>query len=271
MDRLAKQLPIRTNRIRGPTIFVANMPASHYKAFGSEYYHQYETALKKQQNTSGVHLLINVVNPSFTIEERAHYLTEKVKQIMDKHPDKKARAHLQAYSFAGIDARCALSLNGLNEYVRSLTTLCTPHHGMTLVDKCVGGSDKFELDLTHAHRALEVLGVTQESVKEFGSRNMRAFNKVCEDQDDVMYFSFGAKRKQPQICELLRPNFPIITEHQIEIECDGFVRLPDAKWTNYMVTFEHDHFEAGGLNPRVNVNHISNLLTDCGRVSEIRE
>ena len=271
MDRLAKQLPIRSNRIRGPTIFVANMPTSHYKAFGSEYYQQYETALNKQPNTSGVHLLINAVNPSFTIEERAYHLTEKVKKIMDKHPDKKARAHLQAFSFAGIDARCALSLNGLNEYVRSLTTLCSPHHGMTLIDKSVGIEERFYVDITHSHRALEVLGVTLESVKEFGSRNMRAFNKVCEDKEDVMYFSFGAKRKQPQICELLRPNFPIITEHQIEVETDGLIRTPDTRWANYMVTLEHDHFEAGGLNPRVAVNHICNLMTDCGRVSEIRE
>lgn len=100
---------------------------------------------------------------------------------------------------------------------------------------------------------------------------MRAFNQVCTDAEDVAYFSFGAKRKQTQICELLRPNWQIITEHQIEVECDGFVRTPDAKWGNYMVTFEHDHLEAGGMNPRVSVDHISNLLTDCGRVSEIRD
>ena len=41
------------------------------------------------------------------------------------------------------------------------------------------------------------------------------------------------------------------------------------KWADYLVTFEHDHMEAGGLNPRVSVNHIFSLMTDCARVSEI--
>lgn len=46
MDKLAKQLPIRRNLLKGPVIFVANMPASHYKAFGDEYYHKYVQAME---------------------------------------------------------------------------------------------------------------------------------------------------------------------------------------------------------------------------------
>jgi hypothetical protein len=54
---------------------------------------------------------------------------------------------------------------------------------------------------------------------------MRAFNQVCTDVYGVKYSSFGAKRKEAQICELLRANYEIITEHQIENETDGLIRL----------------------------------------------
>jgi hypothetical protein len=42
---------------------------------------------------------------------------------------------------------------------------------------------------------------------EFTSENMRAFNQVAEDDKNVVYSSFGAKRKELQIGELLRANY----------------------------------------------------------------
>lgn len=52
--------------------------------------------------------------------------------------------HLGAYSFAGVDARAAISLNGASDYVKSLTTVCTPHLGCQLIDKVYGESQMSE-------------------------------------------------------------------------------------------------------------------------------
>jgi hypothetical protein len=35
MDKLAKRLPIRAKMVEAPVLFVANIPTSHYKAFGT--------------------------------------------------------------------------------------------------------------------------------------------------------------------------------------------------------------------------------------------
>jgi len=57
----------------------------------------------------------------------------------------------------------------------------------------------------------------------------------------------------------------------MEVKCDGLVRTPDAKWGTYLLTFEHDHLEVVGLNPRVNIKHVVNLMTDNCRACEIEE
>lgn len=44
---------------------------------------------------------------------------------------------------------------------------------------------------------------------------MADFNLVCEDSADVNYYSFGSKKRELQISELLRPGYEIITEHKI--------------------------------------------------------
>ncbi len=85
MDKLAKKLPLRENIIKAPVVFVANIPTSHYKAFGSEYYNPIYRHLKQQPNMSNFHLLLNVVNTTHTIEERAALLAAKVKQISANH------------------------------------------------------------------------------------------------------------------------------------------------------------------------------------------
>ena len=45
------------------------------------------------------------------------------------------------------------------------------------------------------------------NVEEFTTQNMRDFNQVCLDSSQVQYASFGAKRKELQLNELLRGNY----------------------------------------------------------------
>lgn len=46
------------------------------------------------------------------------------------------------------------------------------------------------------------------------------------------------------------------------MQTDGLLTVDEAKWGSYLVTFEHDHLEVVGFNPRVDVKHIANLMTD---------
>ncbi len=94
-----------------------------------------------------------------------------------------------------MDARCAISLQGLAGQVQSLTTLSSPHHGLTLIDKA-RAFPEFHGDMSHTEKALEVIGMSIRNVAEFTSENMRSFNQVVEDDPNVSYYSFGSKQKE---------------------------------------------------------------------------
>ena len=128
----------------------------------------------------------------------------------------KQRVHLVAHSFCGVDARAALSIlpGGFDDYVQSLTTVCSPHHGLKLIDKARKFPDQFG-DLSQMEKAFEALGMSNRNVLEFTSDNLSAFNEVAADKHGVDYYSFGAKRKEAQINELLRAGYEVITDHEI--------------------------------------------------------
>ena len=44
---------------------------------------------------------------------------------------------------------------------------------------------------------------------------MADFNLVADDDPDIRYYSFGTKKQELQMSELLRPGYEIITEHKI--------------------------------------------------------
>ena len=46
--------------------------------------------------------------------------------------------------------------------------------------------------------------------------------------------------------------------------------VPDVKWGKYLITFEHDHLEVAGLNPRVFPRHVASLMIDNLRVHDVR-
>ncbi len=75
----------------------------------------------------------NIVSPVATIEQRAKQLSENLerKRAMLKCD----RVHLVTHSFAGIDARAAISLYDSQRDVQSLTTIATPHTGFRLIQQ----------------------------------------------------------------------------------------------------------------------------------------
>jgi hypothetical protein len=66
-----------------------------------------------QENVKHFEMLPNVTSNSFTIEQRAECLARNVSRISRKH---KQKVHILAYSFAGVDARCATSLMDMHEH-----------------------------------------------------------------------------------------------------------------------------------------------------------
>jgi len=119
-------------------------------------------------------------------------------------------------------------------------------------------------------KTFEVLGMSLKNAEEFSHANMAAFNEVATDSKEVDYYSFGAKKKELDMSELLKPGFEIITNHEMLHECDGMNRVSDMKWARYLLTFDHDHFDVVGFNPSMNPLHIAAIVTDNLRLSELK-
>lgn len=124
-------------------------------------------------------------------------------------------------------------------------------------------------EMPYLEKALSVVGMGIKNINEFAAHNLDDFNLVAEDSERVQYFSFGSKKRELQISELLRHGYEVITEHKIQYECDGMVEVKECRWGNYLVTFDHDHFEVIGLNPAVPPKHVASILTDNIRKCEI--
>jgi hypothetical protein len=266
MDKLIQKLPIRSKQLHTPVVLLANINQTHFMSLGAEYYKPLYKSLKSQENLGQPILLVaNVTNPLMTIEQRAENLTQKIKKVTSKYE----KVHLIAHSFSGIDARCAISMMGLHKKVHSLTTLSSPHHGCAVIEKANKNPHSVG-NISHTEKAIEALGLSMANAQEFSAPNMAAFNKIATDRADVGYYSFGSKQKEMAMSEMLRANYQKITDHRLEIETDGIMCLPDVKWGKYLVTFEHDHLEVAGLNPRVYPRHVAALLIDNLRVHDVR-
>ena len=111
---------------------------------------------------------------------------------LSKREGFKGQAHVVTNSFCGVDARAAIALYGASANVRSLTTICSPHKGMRLIDNCSKMPERFLIE--DCEKAFEAVGVSQKSAQEFTSSNLKDFNGVAENVRGVDYFSIGSHK-----------------------------------------------------------------------------
>ena len=84
---------------------------THLKSWNGDMYGYYRPmmeAFNRQPNTKNVIFLPNVVSPVATIEERAKQLAENI--VRKREELNCDRVHLVTHSFAGVDARAAISM-----------------------------------------------------------------------------------------------------------------------------------------------------------------
>ncbi len=95
-----------------------------FKAFG-----RIEKILKKQN-----HMVYTAKTDGFgTIENNALQLKSYILEILKK--EKVSKVNIIAHSKGGLDAKYMIQELGMENYVASLTTLCTPHKGSQMASK----------------------------------------------------------------------------------------------------------------------------------------
>ncbi len=110
-----------------PLIFTFNIRRSVFEQFGPSLF-AHLTKLKLQ---SGNLILLPVVNNlEHGIEQRAGSLSKLLPKLLNNLQSN--QCNLISYSLSGIDARFAISQLGLAPYVKSLSTISSPHQGSRL-------------------------------------------------------------------------------------------------------------------------------------------
>jgi triacylglycerol lipase len=102
------------------------------------------------------------------------------------------------------------------------------------------GPEAVSSTLTPEHppffRFLQSLGIQTAAFQDLTTTNMKAFNDLVRDRDDIRYYSFGASFK-PTWGSVFRASHDIIEE--TEGENDGLVSVKSAMWGEYKGTLQN--------------------------------
>jgi triacylglycerol lipase len=190
----------------------------------------YLTPLGEFLRERGVRALFPQVAPVGGVAGRAAQLRDQIRAWTDEP------VNLIAHSMGGLDARYMIAHLGMAERVRSLTTVCTPHHGSSVADWFCAYFNR----LIPLLSLLKALGLNADGVHDCQRAACKAFNAHTPDAPDVRYFSFGAAVSLPRVSPLLRRAWGLLTA--AEGPNDGLVSADSARWGEYLGTLAVDHF-----------------------------
>lgn len=156
-------MPIQHRSVRSPVVFAFNILTSHFMAFQSSHYAAVQRLIQQEAQVDKFYLLPNITSVSMTIEERSAQLAQGLRELASSEGfSDEERIHLISHSFTGVDSRAAISMFGASALVKTLTTICSPHRGMRMIDNAFKYPKHESLEM--CEKAIEAVGLTQKSV-----------------------------------------------------------------------------------------------------------
>jgi triacylglycerol lipase len=210
------------------------------------------------------------VDPFNSTEYRAAQLTDRIHEILQQTGY--AKVNIIAHSQGGLDARVVAHEHP--EWVASVVTVATPHHGTIIADialklvddPLVGAVLDFFLQTVGVAVWDEVGDETSfgASLHSFTKEEIEHFNATYTDQPGVFYASFAGRTDFSdggvqcsaaappfvlQFADTLDPCDPLfqVTESILDgdllesIPNDGLVRVEDARWGKFYGCIPADH------------------------------
>lgn len=184
------------------------------------------------------------------IATNAAQLKDEILEILQKENCEKV--NIIAHSKGGVDARFMISCLGMAEYVASLTTLSTPHHGSGLSAKLLQMPAFLAQTIAFfSNLFYRILGDRQPDIlqlgKELTADAMENFNEAVPNAPSVYYQSFSSTA--PHKKAFLRFIPYQISRYCEQDDTDGMVAVKSSQWGNYRgsMSAELDHFKMVGV------------------------
>ncbi|HNX63899.1 MAG TPA: triacylglycerol lipase [Oscillospiraceae bacterium] len=169
-----------------------------------------------------------------TVENNALALKERIQEILAETGAEKV--NIVAHSKGGMEARYIISSLDMSDYIASLTTISTPHHGSKTMDSvCRLPVFLFNLTSFFANLWFRILGDKKPDFhyvcKQFTTHYAEEFNNCNKDAEGIYYQSYaGAMKNSFSDFIMIVPHFVI---NLVEGENDGLVSVKSAQWGNF--------------------------------------
>jgi len=178
----------------------------------------------------GFRALFPLVIPTGGVVDRAEQLRDQICAWTDQP------VNVIAHSMGGLDVRHMITHLGMENRVRSLTTIATPHRGTYLVQWFIENfRQRVPLLL-----AMEAMGVNVDGFRDCQPEVCKEFNARTPDRPEVSYFSYGGAVPAARVTPLLRRAWNLL--NAVEGPNDGMVSVKSARWGEYLGTIHADHF-----------------------------
>lgn len=229
-DRLevdAEQVASQPCRTRYPVVLV------HGVFFRDNPALCYWGRIPKTLEKNGAKVYFGEQQSATSVEGSAKELAARIRTIVEETGCEKV--NLIAHSKGGLDSRYAISCLGMADYVASLTTVNTPHHGCHYVDHLL---DKTSDGLQHTvedvyNRTFRKLGDEypdfMSAVMDLTPAHCRELNDKMPDADGVYYQSVGSWMQSAR-----SGRFPLTVSYPLakrfDGDNDGLVEIDSMRW-----------------------------------------
>jgi triacylglycerol lipase len=193
------------------------------------------------------------VSPYDTVSVRAAMWQDRLTRILQETGAD--RLNLIAQSMGGLDARYAISVQGLHEVVATLVTVSTPHRGTAVADIFLDQPERLRqwvVDLANwlgANALDDASADMLQALTELKPAHLHeTFNPAVPDHPSVRYWSYAAqagKGTTVPINPILKLSNAWI--YQREGVNDGLVSVESARWGQFLGTLDADHGQEVGL------------------------
>ena len=173
-----------------------------------------------------------------TVVTNAEHIRKKVLEIVEETGCEKV--NIIAHSKGGLDSRYAIAKLGIEDYVATLTTVGTPHHGSQVTDLANKLPDSFYRKVADfADRRFKKLGDKNPdfytACHQFNSDYAEQFNKEVKDSEKVYYQSYTSVMKNVFSFDILGFTWLLLSRYGRN---DGLVTEESAKWGNFRGVYE---------------------------------
>ena len=173
-----------------------------------------------------------------TVVTNAEHIRKKVLEIVEETGYEKV--NIIAHSKGGLDSRYAIAKLGIEDYVATLTTVGTPHHGSQVTDLANKLPDSFYRKVADfADRRFKKLGDGNPdfytACHQLNTEYAEQFNEEIKDSEKVYYQSYASVMKNSFSFDILGFTWLLLSKYGRN---DGLVTEESAKWGNFRGVYE---------------------------------